>query len=218
MPDGSNYEFRGGFRNAVSSIGSSSQSSIQSSASSIGSTIINAIQSGGNYVYSEAKGFINDKFGNLLSDFKSGISRLNTEQVEYPAAPGNGCIMGLPFHMASASADPMLHNIFIHSFPIMKVKAFRIKRSDNSTDYVKERYENIPGGGYEFAIMNEGGTGININNDFGPCILEGQFNEVVNNSAFAMLGEMTQMSPTAFSIAFSTEAAVFGDIGVPTHW
>lgn len=129
----------------------------------------------------------------LVDEFISIISgKKDIKEFIYPAAPA-GCIMGLPVHMTS-SEDPFLYNIFKQSFPIMKVKAFKIKRSDNSTDFDKERYEKIPGGGYEFAIMNEGGAGINISNEFGPCLIENQLENMVNNDVFKVIGEMNQMS------------------------
>lgn len=134
----------------------------------------------------------NNRYVKILTDIFRSAAEYASKQINYPAAP-DGMIMGLPVHMTS-SEDPFLYNIFIQSFPIMTIKAFKIKRSDNSTDFDKERYEKIPGGGYKFAIMNEGGTGININNEFGPCVMETQFENIVNNDMFKVIGEMNQMT------------------------
>lgn len=197
MPFATDTEFKNGFSAKATSIQSSSgywankYTEDTISSNYVGTaeySETSSLAKKGKSLLSKAKDYIDE-----LADF--GIKLFNGDySIKYPAAPGNGIIMGLPFHMTSASSDPMLHNIFINSFPIMRVKPFKIKRSDNSTDFEKESDGDIPGGEYKFAIMNEGGAGFSINNEFGPCVLENQFNEVVNNSAFSFLGEMNQMA------------------------
>lgn len=115
-------------------------------------------------------------------------STKSEKRVDWPEAPF-GTIMGLPGIVRSGAVDQAI--IFEQSFPIMTVKAFKMKKTDKNNVFTKGDYEDIPGGSYKFALVNEGGVSLSVSNNYGASTLEDQFSSIAENT-FGILGEMKQ--------------------------